>query len=48
MVGVPEAQQCAMRVTEKKMLKLEMRARNEYRAAVEKGGNQQKYFKVSG
>lgn len=47
MIGVPELKRRALGVLEKKMLKRQVRAQNQYRAAVEKGGNKQKFFKVS-
>lgn len=46
-VGVSESQRRAVVVLEKKMLKRATRARNQYQARVEKGGNKQKHFKVS-
>ncbi|KAI9741569.1 MAG: hypothetical protein M1818_004375 [Claussenomyces sp. TS43310] len=45
LIGIPEQQQRALRIVEKKMLKMELRARNEYQRKVERGGNQQKHFK---
>ncbi|PMD47175.1 hypothetical protein L207DRAFT_575970 [Hyaloscypha variabilis F] len=45
MIGVPESKRRALRVFEKKMLKRQTRAQNQYRAAVEKGANKQKFFK---
>jgi pre-60S factor REI1 len=47
MIGVPELEKRAVRAFEKKMLKMEGRARNVYQARVERGGNRQKFFKVS-
>lgn len=46
MIGVSELQKRSLRAVEKKMLKMETRARNEYQAAVEKAQNRQKHFKV--
>lgn len=46
MFGVSELQKRTLRAVEKKMLKIEARARNEYQAAVEKAQNRQKHFKV--
>jgi len=45
-VGLSDLQKKSLRVAERKIMRVEMRARNEYRAALEKGGNKQKYFKV--
>ncbi|MCJ1384956.1 hypothetical protein MMC17_008074 [Xylographa soralifera] len=45
MIGVPESQQRALRAVEKKMLQQEVRARNEYRWALERTANQQKHFR---
>lgn len=47
LIGLSDVERRSLRVVEKKMLKVEMRARNEYRSMVEKGGNKQKFFKVS-
>ena len=47
MLGVPESRQRALRAVEKQMLKLETRARNQYRWGVERSANRQKHFKVS-
>ncbi len=47
LAGVSLLQRKALGVLEKKMLKREARAQNQYRSMVEKGGNKQKYFKVS-
>ena len=48
MIGVSDLQKRALRAVEKKMLKTEIRARNQYRAIVEKSANKtmQKHFKV--
>lgn len=46
MLGVPEVQRRALLAVEQKMLKIEARTRNEYEAAVQRGGNRQKRFKV--
>lgn len=46
MIGVPAAQQRALRAVEKMMLKRESRARDAYQAGVQKAGNRQKHFKV--
>jgi len=46
-IGLSDIEKRSLRVVERKMMRVEMRARNEYRAALEKGGNKQKYFKVS-
>lgn len=46
MIGVSEMGKRTMRAVEKKMLKMEARARNEYQATVEKAQNRQKFFKV--
>ncbi|KAH7330356.1 C2H2 type zinc-finger-domain-containing protein [Rhexocercosporidium sp. MPI-PUGE-AT-0058] len=45
MIGVPELEKRAVRALEKKMLKMEVRARNVYQARVERGANRQKFFK---
>lgn len=47
LAGVPELQKRAVLVLEKKMMKMEVRARNQYQARVEKQTNKQKFFKVS-
>ena len=47
LVGLSDLERKSLRAVEKKMMRVEMRARNEYRAVLEKGGNKQKYFKVS-
>lgn len=47
MIGVSDHQKRALRAVEKKMLNAEIRARNQYLAAVEKAANRQKFFKVS-
>ncbi|MCJ1225152.1 hypothetical protein MMC12_001801 [Toensbergia leucococca] len=44
MIGVPETQKRALRAVEKKMLKLDIRARNQFQWAVEKSSNSQKHF----
>ena len=48
MIGVSDLQKRALRAVEKKMLKTETRARNQYRAGVDRAGNKtmQKTFKV--
>ncbi|KAL2067232.1 hypothetical protein VTL71DRAFT_1656 [Oculimacula yallundae] len=45
LIGVPELEKRAVRALEKKMLKMEVRARNQYQARVERGANKQKFFK---
>ncbi|KAG4438289.1 hypothetical protein IFR05_006224 [Cadophora sp. M221] len=45
MIGVSELEKRGVRALEKKMLKMEVRARNVYQARVERGGNRQKFFK---
>jgi pre-60S factor REI1 len=47
MIGVSGLKR-ALGMLEKKMLKRQVRAQNQYRAAVENGANKQKFFKVSG
>ena len=47
MIGVPEHQQRALRAVEKKMLKLEVRARNDYQWGVQRSANRQKTYRVS-
>ena len=47
MIGVSDLQKRSLRAVEKKMLGAEIRARNQYRAAVEKIANKQKVYKVS-
>ncbi len=46
LAGVPELQQRALMVMEKKMEGLQARARNEYQSGVERGANRQKRFRV--
>lgn len=46
LIGLSESEMRAVRATEKKMAKMEVRARNLYAARVERGANKQKYFKV--
>ncbi|KAH8672627.1 C2H2 type zinc-finger-domain-containing protein [Tricladium varicosporioides] len=46
LVGLSLPQQRALLAVEKKQMKLEIRARNEYQSGVERGGNRQKRFKV--
>jgi pre-60S factor REI1 len=46
LAGVSELQQRALMVVEKKMEGLRARAKNEYQAGVERGGNKQKTFRV--
>ncbi|KAH6719274.1 C2H2 type zinc-finger-domain-containing protein [Leptodontidium sp. MPI-SDFR-AT-0119] len=45
MIGVSELEKRAVRALEKKMLNMEVRARNVYQARVDRGGNRQKFFK---
>ena len=47
MMGVPEQQQRALRAVEKKIMKQEVRVRNDYQWGVQKGANRQKHFRVS-
>lgn len=44
-IGLSDVQKRSLRVAEKKMIKVEMRARNESRAVREKRGNKQKHFR---
>lgn len=44
-VGLSDVQKRSLRAAEKKMIKVEMRARNQFQAAREKVGNKQKHFK---
>jgi len=46
LIGLSESEMRAVRATEKKLAKMEVRARNLYAARVERGANKQKYFKV--
>lgn len=46
MIDVSELQKRTLRAVEKKNLKMEARARNEYQAAVDKAQNRQKHFRV--
>ncbi|KAN0112443.1 C2H2 type zinc-finger (2 copies) domain containing protein [Hyaloscypha variabilis] len=46
LAGVPELQQRALMVAEKKMEALQARAKNEYQSGVERGANRQKRFRV--
>jgi pre-60S factor REI1 len=46
LLGVPELQQRALMVLEKKMEGLQARARNEFQGGVERGGNKQKTYRV--
>lgn len=48
LAGVPELQYRALIAIEKKMEKMEARAKNEYQHVLEKGGNKQKRYKVAG
>jgi pre-60S factor REI1 len=48
MIGVPELRQRALVAVEKKIEGIERSARNEYQAGVERGGNSQKTFRVTG
>lgn len=45
LMGLSELEKRAVRAMEKKMAKMEVRARNLYAARVERGANRQKYFK---
>ncbi|KAK0128863.1 hypothetical protein ONS95_000811 [Cadophora gregata] len=45
LIGLSDGGRRAVRVMEKKMLKMEVRARNLYAARVERGANKQKFFK---
>ena len=47
LIGVPELQRRALIAIEKKMEKMEIRAKNEYQHVLEKGGNKQKRYKVA-
>ena len=47
LMGVPELQQRALIAIEKKMEKMETRAKSEYQHVLEKGGNKQKRYKVA-
>lgn len=47
LIGVPEPQRRALIAIEKKMEKMETRAKNEYQNVLEKGGNKQKRYKVA-
>jgi pre-60S factor REI1 len=47
LIGLSDVEKRSLRVVEKHMLKIEMRARNEYRAGLERRGNAQRHFKVS-
>ena len=47
LIGVPEPQRRALIAIEKKMEKMETRAKNEYQHWLEKGGNKQKRYKVA-
>ena len=47
LMGVPEPQQRALIAIEKKMEKMETRAKTEYQHVLEKGGNKQKRYKVA-
>ncbi|KAF8865302.1 hypothetical protein BDZ45DRAFT_442108 [Acephala macrosclerotiorum] len=47
MLGVPELQKRALMAVEKKMLKAEAKAKNDYRAGLERLGNKQKFYRVS-
>lgn len=45
-IGLSSHAKQSLRATEKKMIRVEMRARNEMRAGVEKVGNKQKHFRA--
>ena len=47
LTNVPEQQQRALRALEQKILKLQVRARNEYQWGVQRGANRQKRYRVS-
>lgn len=47
-VGLSDVQRRGLRAVEKKMIKVEMRARNGYRAVMEKKANKQKFFRPDG
>ncbi|KAE8451049.1 hypothetical protein EG329_004721 [Mollisiaceae sp. DMI_Dod_QoI] len=47
MIGVSELQKKTLVAVERKMLKIEARAKSDYRAGLERLGNKQKYFRVS-
>lgn len=46
MIGIPEVQQRALIAVERQMLTVKNRQRNAYESKVDKGGNQQKTFRV--
>lgn len=46
LIGLSEIQQRALIAVEKKIMKAEARAKNEYQAHVERGGNKQKRYRV--
>lgn len=48
LIGVPQLQLRALVAVEKKMEKMEAKARNEYQSGVERGGNRQKRYRVAG
>jgi pre-60S factor REI1 len=48
MIGVPELQQRALAAVEKKILRMETTAKNEYQSILERGGNKQKSYRVVG
>jgi pre-60S factor REI1 len=48
MIGVPELQQRALIAVEKKILRMETTARNEYQSILERGGNKQKSYRAIG
>ncbi|RFU25770.1 hypothetical protein B7463_g10563, partial [Scytalidium lignicola] len=45
MIGVTDLQKRTLMALEKKMIKMELRAKNQYQARVEKSANRQKHFK---
>ncbi|CZT00082.1 uncharacterized protein RAG0_08227 [Rhynchosporium agropyri] len=44
-IGISDLEKRAVRTLEKKMMKVEVRARNQYQARVERAANKQKFFK---
>jgi len=46
LIGISEREQRVLRVVEKKIMKMEIRAQNEYQRKVERSGNKQKFFRV--
>jgi pre-60S factor REI1 len=45
LIGLSDVQKKQLRTVERKMMRVEMRARNEFRAGLEKDGNKQKHFR---